>query len=172
LERGAQVKTGTLHLVCGKIAAGKSTLCAELAAEPGTVLIGEDFWLSSLFGEEMIEPADYVRVAAKLRGPMGAHVAELLKTGLDVVLDFQANTVATRAWMKTISESAGAPHVLHLLDVPAEVCRARLHRRNAGGGHEFAVNDEQFNVITSWFQSPGEDEGLNVRVHRPEAATD
>ena len=39
----------TLHLVCGKIAAGKSTLTAELAAQPRTVLISEDFWTARLF---------------------------------------------------------------------------------------------------------------------------
>src|SRR5581483_2032351 len=88
----SEMRAGTLHLVCGKIAAGKSTLCTRLAAAPGTVLISEDYWLKRLFGEEMKEVADYVRVAARLRAPMGAHVADLLKTGVDVVLDFPANT--------------------------------------------------------------------------------
>jgi predicted kinase len=36
---------GTLHLVCGKIAAGKSALSARLAEPPGTVLIRENSWL-------------------------------------------------------------------------------------------------------------------------------
>lgn len=157
---------GTLQLVCGKIAAGKSTLCARLAAAPGTVLISEDFWLKRLFGDEMKELADYRRVSAKLRGPMGAHVAALLKIGVDVVLDFQANTITTRAWMKTIAEAADAPHILHWLDVPDEECRARLRRRNAEGGYDFAVTDEQFDLITSYFEAPGAGEGMNVVVKR------
>ena len=36
----------TLHLVCGKIAAGKSTLANRLANAPATVLISEDYWMS------------------------------------------------------------------------------------------------------------------------------
>lgn len=154
---------GILHLVCGKIAAGKSTLCARLAEAPRTMLISEDFWLKRLFGEEMKEVADYVRVAARLRVPMGAHVAELLEAGMDVVLDFPANTKANRAWMKGIAEAAGARAILHWLDVPDEVCRARLRDRNAQGEHDFAgVTDAQFDLITSYFQPPEAEEGLEV----------
>ncbi|HEY0413998.1 MAG TPA: ATP-binding protein [Allosphingosinicella sp.] len=152
-----------LHLVCGKIAAGKSTLCARLGAAPGTVTIAEDAWLKRLFGDEMKAVADYVRVSARLRSAMGPHVADLLRAGLDVVLDFPANTVATRAWMKGIAEQAGARAVLHWLDVPDEVCRARLRRRNAEGAHEFAgVTDAQFDLITRYFEPPGPDEGFDI----------
>jgi predicted kinase len=155
--------TGRLHLVCGKIAAGKSTLCARLAAAPGTVAISEDFWLKRLFGDQMKTVADYVRVSARLRGAMGPHVAELLKAGVDVVLDFPANTAATRAWMKGVADAAGAAHRLHWLDVPDETCRARLRRRNAEGEHDFAgVTDEQFDLITRYFEPPAQEEGLDV----------
>ena len=68
---------GTLHLVCGKIAAGKSTLCARLGAAPNSVTISEDAWLKSLFGDEMKDASDYIRVSAKLRPPMGNLVADL-----------------------------------------------------------------------------------------------
>jgi predicted kinase len=39
----------TLFLMCGKIAAGKSTLAAKLATAPGTILISEDQWLTRLY---------------------------------------------------------------------------------------------------------------------------
>jgi predicted kinase len=155
--------TGILHLACGKIAAGKSTLCAQLAAAPGTVLIGEDEWTKRLFGDEMRDVGDYVRVSAKLRGAMGPHVTRLLEAGLDVVLDFPGNTRATRAFWKAAADAAGAPLVLHWLDVPDSLCRERLHRRNAEGTHDFAgVSDAQFDLITSRFEPPQPDEGLEV----------
>jgi predicted kinase len=155
--------TGKLHLVCGKIAAGKSTLCARLAATPGTVLISEDYWTKHLFGEEMTNVADYVRVSAKLRSAMGVHVAGLLRAGVDVVLDFPGNTRATRAFWKDVAEAAGTGLLLHWLDVPDQVCQERLHRRNAEGVHEFAgVTDAQFDAITSRFEPPAADEGLEV----------
>jgi predicted kinase len=160
----AEASGGTLLLVCGKIAAGKSTLCARLGAAPGTVTIAEDFWLKRLFGEEMKEVADYVRVSAKLRAAMGPHVTDLLRAGLEVVLDFPGNTRATRAFWRETAEAAGARLVVHWLDVPDEVCRARLRQRNAEGVHDFAgVTDAQFNLITRYFEAPDEAEGFEIR---------
>jgi hypothetical protein len=86
-----------LHLLCGKIASGKSTLAGQLAEELGTVLISEDRWLDGLYGDQMETLRDYVRFAGKLRAMMGPHVAGLLRAGISVVLDFPANTVETRA---------------------------------------------------------------------------
>jgi predicted kinase len=44
----------TLYLLCGKIAAGKSTLARRLAARPATLLISEDHWTSNLFSTAAI----------------------------------------------------------------------------------------------------------------------
>lgn len=161
--------TATLHLLCGKIAAGKSTLCARLAVAPGTVAISEDFWTSRLFGDEMREVADYVRVAAKLRSAMGPHVGDLLRAGLDVVLDFPGNTRATRAFWREVADAAGAALLVHWIDVPDAVCRERLRARSAAGEHEFAdASEAQFEVITRYFEPPTADEGLHIlRESRP-----
>ncbi len=156
-----------LHLLCGKIAAGKSSLAARLAEAPLTVIVSEDQWLFHLFGAEMASVEDYVRCAAKLRKAMAPHVADLLRAGMSVVLDYPANTLANRAWMKTIAAEAGAGHRLHWLDVPDEICRARMHARNAGGDHEFAPTDAQFDLITAYFVPPSAAEGLEIVVHRP-----
>jgi len=156
----------TLHMFCGKIAAGKSTLANRLAQAPATVLIREDHWTSCLFKDEMRSVDDYTRYSRRLRAAMGPHVVDILKAGLSVVLDFQANTVATRQWMRGIFESAGAAHRLHVLDVPDEICRVRLHQRNAAGTHEFAATDAEFDIITSYFVPPSETEGFETVVYR------
>ena len=103
----------TLHLMCGKIAAGKSTLSAKLSAQQGTITIAEDHWLKRLYPGEINTIADYVRLAARLRETIAPHVEDLLRTGLSIVLDFPANTVANRAWMRGIIDRSGARHVLH-----------------------------------------------------------
>lgn len=157
-----------LHLLCGKIAAGKSSLAARLGAAPLTVIVSEDKWTFPLFGSEMKTVEDYVRCSARLRAAMAPHLVDLLRAGMSVVLDFPANTLANRAWMKGIAEEAGVAHRLHWLDVPDEVCRARLRARNAAGEHEFAATDEQFDQITAYFVPPTEAEGFEIVVHRPE----
>lgn len=157
----------TLHLLCGKIAAGKSTLATELAAFPLTLVISEDQWLARLYPDEMATVSDYVRCSARLRAAMGPHIGALLQAGVSVVLDFPANTLANRAWMRSLFATTGAAHRLHYLDVPDEICKARLRARNAGGEHAFAATDEQFDLITSHFVAPEPEEGFNIVVHRP-----
>lgn len=158
-------RIATLHLICGKIAAGKSTLARRLASEPDTVLISEDDWLSRLYPDEMTTIEDYVRYSSRLRGVMGPHVERLLRTGLSVVLDFPANTVELRRWMRGLFEGAGAAHQLHHLDVPDALCRARLNQRNEDGTHDFAPSEVEYDRITSYFVPPSPDEGFNVTVY-------
>ncbi len=123
--------------------------------------------MAPLFGDELKEVADYVRLAPRLRAAMGPHVVDLLKAGMSVVLDYPANTLANRAWMKGIANAAGVAHRLHWLDVPDEVCKARMRARNEAGAHDFAPSDEQFDQITSYFVPPSAEEGLEIVVHRP-----
>ena len=159
----------TLHLLVGKIAAGKSTLAADLGQAPGTIVVSEDQWLAALFAEELRSVDDYVRCSARLREGMAPHLISLLRADVSVVLDFPANTLAARAWMRGLIEQAGCAHKLHYLDLPEEICRSRLHARNAGGGHAFAATDEQFDRITSHFVAPSADEGFDIVVYRHHA---
>jgi predicted kinase len=154
-----------LHIICGKIGSGKSTLAAQLAAETRTILITEDAWLNTLYAEELNTMSDYVRCSTRLRGIMGPHISALLKAGLSVVLDYPANTVEQRNWMRSILADADVVHQLHLLDLPDDVCLARLHARNAQGEHPFAVTDAQFHQFTKHFTRPSPGEGFNVVVH-------
>ena len=154
-----------LHFLCGKIAAGKSTLSKALAAEHRAVVLSEDEWLPLLYSDELLTIPDYVRYSTRLKKVVGPLVRDLLAAGVSVVLDFPANTVEQRRWMKDLADNSAAPHRLHYLDIPDEVCKARLKARNAGGEHPFEVTDEQFEQITSHFVPPSEGEGFRMVVH-------
>lgn len=156
-----------LHLVCGKIAAGKSTLTRQLVAQPNTVLISEDVWLSQLYTDEIHTLGDYVRRSGQLRSVLALHIESLLLAGLSVVLDFPANTLSNRRWMKGIIDGAGVSHELHYLDASDEVCKARLHERNASGDHPFTPSDAEFDEITRYFVPPTSDEGFHIVRHEP-----
>lgn len=160
--------TPMLHMVCGKIGAGKSTLTRRLADAPATVLISEDAWLAALYPGEIVDLPDYVRTSTRLKQVMAEHVVALLEAGVSVVLDFPANTASSRAWARGIFEKAGVAHRLHFLDVPDEVCKARLRARNASGKHPFETTDAEFDLITRHFVAPSEAEGFHV-VHAAQA---
>ena len=156
----------TLHLLCGKIASGKSTLSAKLGSSSGSVIVSEDYWLAALFANEMQSLSDYVRCSSTLRSAMQPHLVALLKAGVSVVLDFPANTRTQRDWMMSLIKASGADHRLHYLNVPDDVCRSRLHARNAEGTHDFAATDQQFDSITRYFSEPTVDEEFDIIEYR------
>ena len=101
------VRATTLYLLCGRIAAGKSTLARRLAARPGTLLISQDHWMSNLFSDDELKTIDdFARLSARLRAAMAPHVVDILRQGLSVVLDFPANTVTYRNWIAVVDYSS------------------------------------------------------------------
>ena len=156
----------TLHLLCGKIASGKSTLAGTLSTEHAAMRISEDQWLAQLYPGDILSVADYLRCAQRIRAVVGPLVVGLLASGVTVVLDFPANTLANRQWLLGLAQAAGVPHRLHYLELDDDTCRARLHARNAHGEHDFAATDAEFDLITRHFCVPSEEEGLVIEVHR------
>lgn len=154
-----------LHMLCGKIAAGKSTLSAELGKGAGTLVLCEDEWLYALFADRLETLADYADCTARLREIVGPLCIDLLRAGNSVVLDFAANRPAERAWMRGLALAAGAQVRLHYLALDDATCLARLKARNARGGHPFQVSEAQFRRVTSHFVPPTEDEGFDVIEH-------
>jgi predicted kinase len=147
-------------MLCGKIAAGKTTLSAKLGLAENTLVISEDRWIEQLYGPELKTLADFFERCERLRATLTPHVVDLLRAGVSVVLDFHANTVRSRAWMRAIFEAAEASHQLHFLEVPDAVCRSRMHARKAAGGD--GVSDAEFDHVTSFFVPPDPSEGFNV----------
>ena len=155
----------TLYLLCGKIAAGKSTLARQLAARPATLLITMDDWMSVLYPTENRTIEDFARLSARLREAMGPHVVAILRRDLSVVLDFPANTVNWRTWMRSIISMANVAHELHVLNLPDSICKARLRQRNTSGEHQYQVDEATYDLFMSYFVLPTGDEGFNVIVH-------
>ena len=156
-----------LHFLCGKAGAGKSTIAKHLAQVHDAILICEDIWLTRLFGEQMKTLDDYRRFAQQLKTVVGPLAVDILKSGRSVVLDFPANTQATRIWFRSVFEQAGAAHVLHFVETSNQVCLERIARRNVErpeGSHH--LTEEDFALISSFFEPPGEGEGFNVQAYR------
>ena len=82
--------TATLHLMCGKIASGKSTLAKTLAVQHRAILLSEDKWLASLYPGAINSVTDYTGYSLRVRSVLGPLVVDMLESGVSVVLDFPA----------------------------------------------------------------------------------
>jgi predicted kinase len=161
------VSAGALHLLTGKIAAGKSTLAARLAADTGGLVLAEDQWLPTLYPAQITSLEDYIRESVRFRAAIAPLIVDLLGRGMTIILDFPANTVASRTWMRGLADAAGITATLHFLDLPDDLCRARLHARNAAGTHAYQASDAEFDQFTAHFVPPQADEGFEVIRHEP-----
>ncbi|HUR34431.1 MAG TPA: ATP-binding protein [Vicinamibacterales bacterium] len=164
--------TPTLHVLCGKLASGKTTLARRIEQESGAVLVSEDFWLARLFPGEIATFEDYLARSRRFRSALGPHIAAVLRRGTSVVLDFAGNVPAERAWARGLSEAAAAAFLLHYIDASDDVCKQRLRQRNAelpeGAQH---TTEGEFDAITRYFVPPSATEGADIRVHHGAAAT-
>lgn len=157
----------TLHFMCGKMAAGKSTLARRLAAQHGAVLICEDLWLQHLYPAEILHFDDYLVRARRLKAAVAPHVQALLALGLSVVLDFPGNVPAQRAWLHELVDACGVDHVLHFVDTDHDRCIEQLQQRNRDRPPgSVPTSIEQFEAISALFVPPAEDEGFRVRLYR------
>src|SRR5215203_5698137 len=105
-----------LIFLCGKMAAGKSTLARDLAQRENAVLLVQDELLDHLFPGEITDIPGFIKYSSRLRNALGPHVCALLSKGISVVLDFPANTKAQRTWFRELFERANAEHELHFVD--------------------------------------------------------
>src|SRR5689334_21534482 len=102
-----RTRPGVLHVLCGLVGAGKSTLARRLSSEKSAVLFCEDQWLATLFdGARTLE--EYLERRGRIRILLAQHVPEILKLGHSVIFDFGGNTVRDRAWVRSVGEAAGA----------------------------------------------------------------
>jgi predicted kinase len=119
----------TLHFICGKAGAGKTTLARALGRSVPAIVFCEDEWICTL-GFEIKSLADFARASAKCHALIGPLAVELLRLGVSVAFDFSGNTPKARHWVRGLFEAAGADHVLHLIEASDAECLANIHKRN------------------------------------------
>ena len=159
-------KSGTLYFLCGKMAAGKSTLARELSERTAGILLVQDEWLSHLFPGDIVNVTAFAKFSARLRAALTDHICTLLSRGISVVLDFPGNTRTQRNWFRELFERANADHELHFIDVPDELCKAQLWERSRHLPEGAAwTTGAEFDAITRFFQPPTADEGFNMIRH-------
>jgi len=156
-----------LIFLCGKMAAGKSTLARELAARDSAILFVQDELLDALYPGAVVNVASYIEYSTRINRMLAPYVVDVLSRGISVVLDFPGNTRNQRAWFREIIDRAGAGHELHYVDTPDEICKSQLKARSQHlpAGTKWTT-EEDFELIASHFRAPSGDERFNVIVHR------
>ena len=154
---------GKLFFFCGKMGAGKSTRSMLVAKENNAVVIAEDDWLAAHYPELIQTFDDYINYSTLIRPFIKSHVQGLLNIGVNVVMDFPANTVKQRSWFTSLCTETHSEHELWYLDVSDEQCLAQLAQRRVEQPQRAKFDTEAvFHQVTGYFEAPTGSENLNI----------
>lgn len=153
-----------VHLLCGLVAAGKTTHARRLEGEVPAVRFTLDEWMLRLYGLRYDDP-EYVARLDGCTSLVWDTASQVLRLGHDVVLDWNQWSVDRRRAWRERAESAGFRVLLHHLDVPLGTAIARALGRDAAGVH--LIDEAGVRHSAAIFQPPTPDEGIEILTISP-----
>ncbi|MBE6612079.1 MAG: ATP-binding protein [Ruminococcaceae bacterium] len=149
-----------LIAVCGKICSGKTTYAAKLKNERRAALLSVDEVMLTMFGQHTGEMHD--TYAARTKEYLLRKAAELVASGMDVILDWGFWTAAGRAEIRAFCADSGIECELHCIDIPDAVWQARIRSRNeavlAGECEAYYIDKNLAEKFHSRFEMPAREE--------------
>lgn len=131
-----------IHLVVGPVGAGKSTHARALCREHHAIRLTLDEWMTNLFRPDRPETGIiewYVARAQRCVDQIWRITEDLLAHGTDVVLEIGLIQRSEREQLYARVDAAAHELVIHVIDAPRDVRRARVMRRNEERGETFAM---------------------------------
>ncbi|RRS08450.1 ATP-binding protein [Pseudoalteromonas sp. J010] len=154
---------GKLFFFCGKMGSGKSTKSQIVATENNAILISEDDWLSAHYPSQIQTFNDYIKYSNLIKPFVKSHVQNLLSIGVNVVMDFPANTVKQRSWFVSLCSEVNSDYELWYLALTDEQCLAQIDMRRVEKPERSMFDTEAvFHHVTQYFEAPTASEGLNL----------
>ena len=158
--------SGRLHLLYGLSGSGKSTLARQLQKRCPAVRFTLDEWMLRLHPELSIDDPAYGDRAEMVRELIWSIAEQVLRSGVDVVLDWNSWSRARRSWARDRAATVGAEVVLHRLSTSLEESTRRAEQREETGA-EFAhrITRTGNQHLAGLLEEPTADEDLTVLEH-------
>lgn len=152
----------TVHLVCGFLGAGKTTFSEVLAKQKSAVKFSVDELYLQLFTDEPTRHLDD-KALDRLLLMLNSIWPQILKGGVDVVLDFGFWRRAFRDDIRGQASLVGAEIRLYWLQCPDDIALARCLQRNGSPG-AFLITAQDFHELKAKFEPLASDE-LNETIN-------
>ena len=159
----------TIHLVEGPVGAGKSTFAARLSATHAAPRLILDEWMVTLFRPDRPDDGFMEWYADRKRRcieQIWNTACDLVDTGTNVILELGLIRKQDREDFYARVDAVGYPLKVYVLDVPVEVRRQGVRRRNEAkrGTFKMEVSDEVFDLASSMWQPPDDAEAAQRNI--------
>ena len=152
--------SGTVYLICGKICAGKTTYAHMLAAGKRAVVLSTDEITLAIFGQHLGEKHD--EVVAKVQNYLLEKSLEILKTDINVILDWGFWTREKRDSIRDYYASHGVQAEFHYIDVSCDTWKDNIAKRNSevleGNTSAYYVDSNLADKFARIFEEPARSE--------------
>ncbi len=158
-----------LYLVEGPVGAGKSTYGMSLGLKLGFPVLMLDDWMARLFRPDRPDEGLmtwYGERKERCIEQMWVTATECLDKGIGVILELGLIQRSQRWAFYERLEGSNIAYEVHVLDVPREVRRERVQRRNTEQGVTFSmvVPEAIFEMASDLWEPPDEAELKNPSV--------
>ncbi len=154
-----------VHLICGKICAGKSTFARKLAREKNAVILSCDE-IMTLFPQPEGDAA-YAAVSEKVKAFLLRKTADIVACGADVILDWGFWQQAERAETSAYFADRGIAFGWYYLNISDARWRENIARRNAAPGpSDYFVDEGLLQKCVRRFETPGAEETRDWHIIR------
>jgi predicted kinase len=174
-EAGTVGPVSTVHMICGPLGAGKTTLARRLAEEHQALRFSLDEWVMQLFASEAPNPMAFEWWAERCKRcseRIWSICRQVLAKDVDVVLDFGFPSAAHREEYHRRAMQVGATVHLHIVTAGADLRWERVQARNRGESDTFAlpVTEDMFVGSEAWWEPPSDAETAGaVTFHNAES---
>ena len=142
----------------GLVGAGKTTRALQIAAERHAVRLTPDEWMIPLFGQDFGDD-QYMPRRDILEGRLISVAIDVLRAGVDVVLDFGCWAKAERSALRSLAASVGAQCELVYVTVAQDEQSRRVTARWGDAPHTtFPIADDDLTGWADLFEAPETEE--------------
>ncbi len=152
-------------MTCGKLCSGKTTYAKKLQKEGKAVILSIDEIMLAVFGPDAGEKHD--EYVAGIKRYLYQKALEIIRNGLDVILDWGFWTKAERACARSFFGSNGIANEFHYINIDDGEWRRRIEKRNqdvlAGSSDAYYIDDGLSAKFNSIFEMPDPSE-IDCRI--------
>lgn len=147
-------------LICGKICSGKSYYASRLKDELNAVVLSCDELMRDILPYDLGEQHD--ETAAKVRCYLHKKASELVKAGVNVILEFGFWGSEDRKSVSEYYSRRGIAYEWHYVDISDRDWLQNIEDRNRavtqGLSKDYYLDEGLMHKLLSLFEKPGEDE--------------